>query len=466
MCTSKATEVYRKTRAYQCCSKGQVPPKDVTSCSNQSNAPSPDMSFSNFDCDNRGGFDCGCETLNSDNASTYNQICNDDNWSSDSNNDNSSDSNNDDPSGGSSDSEPGSSDSPGSDSSGPGDSSNSSGPGGGSSDSSGPGGPGDEGDGDLEYDYRDSLHKIISNTTSSKKNLDAILLCMIEPINCDGMKQKDTLVRNAILDASNTNDTNFAAVRLRLLMTDTMLSHHLDSVVKHQRENLDSVLMGMSKGFVKVDSLIDSAVKYFQISNHYDSVYRVMFRDFEDGLTDEFSDLPGRNASAIGDALGYGDTSTFNLRGDLMGIKDAIEGLGDGLGGDIAGALDSAWGNGTAAEGSGFEDYGSDSAGYIGVLGSYYSEGTSVDSAYLVDGDTCTSVDCIVSNVNYNIDSMGRAFRASVDTQYQSLSDSSSVWFDSIKKNLMFVNFDSVLVDPLRQRIPNTNACPENCFFF
>ena len=80
LCSSESQQRYRRAIAKVCCGKGQVPPENVTSCVNNELAGSPEMSFSSFDCDNRGGFDCGCEEVSSENSSTYQQICIDDDW--------------------------------------------------------------------------------------------------------------------------------------------------------------------------------------------------------------------------------------------------------------------------------------------------------------------------------------------------------------------------------------------------
>lgn len=499
VCSNAASRNVFRLKRNQCCSQNQAPPADDSRCDIPVQSGCG-MSTSQFTDPSSG--DWNCQDPNGSDAahSRYYEMCSDD-WDGG------------DGDGGSSDSG-GSSSSEGSSSSMSSSSQSSSSQGDGSS-SSGEGGDGDCPECPLLEDIKDILGSIDGTTGD-------ILLCLQIPHLCPALDQDVDLsgvikelqdiedIAGEIRDYSITslrNDTvtwtkfdalgNVVDTSIHVMndttrkwlnaiadslgiVTDSLIAHLdsiiktipdsvMDSIVKYQKyasDNFDSIIYGTGKGFSLVDSLIDSSVKYFQESNRIWNNYIDTYADSMGSVHSTLDGLPYRISEQIGLELGYGDTASSTLRGDLDGIRGAIEGLGDGLGGDIAGALDSAWGNGTAAEGSGFEDYGTDSAGYAGVLDSYYSEGTTVDSAYLVDGDTCTTVDCIVSNVNYNVDSVGEAFKASLDTQYRSLSDSSSVWFDSIKKNLMFVDFDSVLVDPLRQRIPNTNTCPEHCFSF
>ena len=172
------------------------------------------------------------------------------------------------------------------------------------------------------------------------------------------------------------------------------------------------------------------------------------------------------NASLQRDSIHNTNKLLEDLKSSMDHMGDSINiDIGDDLGRDIAGAIDSTWSNAEPLSASGFEEYVSDSSRYATVLDSLYDEGISVDSAFNVGTDTCSTVDCMIQNTGYNVDSAGQALKRSLDTSYQALSDSSLVWMDSLRKNLMFIDFDS-LIAPIRTKIPNTNSCPDQCFTF
>ena len=268
---------------------------------------------------------------------------------------------------------------------------------------------------------------------------------------------------------------------------DSILEHIpdsiLDSIVKYQRyatDNFDSVLFGHGKGFSLVDSLIDSSVKYFKESNQKWNEYISMYGDSTQKIHEEIIDLPGRNASAIGSALGYGDTATSTLRGDLNGIREAIEGLGDT--------------NGLGGHGGG---YGDSLGRYRDSINKYYISderfGELVDSteaawgvdsldarwdssyAYgLCNGDDCPpcSDDSCMGSLSANFvqraDSIARIAGDSLEASTKRQRDSLPTFWDSTFKELKqyswFGSFDSTFLANIGAKIPNSNTCPEHCF--
>lgn len=494
VCSNAASRNVFRLKRNECCSQNQAPPADDSRCDIPVQSGCG-MSTSQFTDPSSG--DWNCQDPNGSDAahSRYYEMCSDD-W--------------DGGDGGSSDSG-GSSSSDGSSSSMSSSSQSSSSQGDGSS-SSGEGGDGDCPECPLLEDIKDILGSI-DGTTSD------ILLCLQIPHLCPALDQDVDLsgvikelqdiedIAGEIRDYSITslrNDTvtwtkfdalgNVVDTSIHVMNdttrkwlnaiadslgvgTDSLIAHLdsiiktipdsvMDSIVKYQKyatDNFDSIIYGTGKGFSLVDSLIDSSVKYFQESNRIWNNYIDTYADSMGSLHSTLDGLPYRISEQIGLELGYGDTASSTLRGDLNGIRGAIDGLGDGIGAGVAAGLDSAWGEGTALEGSGYGGYGSDSSGYSGVLEGAAGEGAgSADTSYAIEGDTCTTVDCIAAKVN--VDSMGQAFSDSLASDYARISDSAGTWFDSIRQNLKFVDFDSVLLEPLKNVVPNLNACPEECF--
>lgn len=495
VCSNAASRNVFRLKRNECCSQNQAPPADDSRCHIPVQSGCG-MSTSQFTDPSSG--DWNCQDPNGSDAahSRYYEMCSDD-W--------------DGGDGGSSDSGGGSSSSEGSSSSMSSSSQSSSSQGDGSS-SSGEGGDGDCPECPLLEDIKDILGSIDGTTGD-------ILLCLQIPHLCPALDQDVDLsgVIKELQDiedlAGEIRDYSFTSLRNDTVTwtkfdalgnvvdksihvmndttrkwlnaiadslgvgTDSLIAHLdsliktipdsvMDSIVKYQKyatDNFDSIIYGTGKGFSLVDSLIDSSVKYFQESNRIWNNYIDTYADSMGSLHSTLDVLPYRISEQIGLELGYGDTASSTLRGDLNGIRGAIDGLGDGIGAGVAAGLDSAWGEGTALEGSGYGGYGSDSSGYSGVLEGAAGEGAgSADTSYAIEVDTCTTVDCIAAKVN--VDSMGQAFSDSLASDYARISDSAGTWFDSIRQNLKFVDFDSVLLEPLKNVVPNLNACPEECF--
>ena len=452
MCTSEGQELYRKSRALVCCRKGMAPPASVTSCQNLELSGSPDMSFSSFDCDNRGGYDCECEDINSDNASTYNSICNNNEWPDDTTG-----------SGGGSD----------------------------ESSSSEEGSPSDT-SGDWEYDYRDSLHRIIKYDSINMENSSAILSCLLSPVSCDGLNSGgDSVVVNVPSDSTILKDIRQNQQTMNTLVDTSIhnsfdyLGNVLDTSIHGSSNRLGSTI-DVSLGRAN-DSLIDSIGKYIRGMSERtsDSLHDVAeavrglngsIQNMDSANRAYLSDLPGKNASA----LGYGDTASTTLRGDLEGIREAIEGLGDtsGLGG---------YGDG----------YGDSLGRYRDSINKYYIsderfgelvDSTEVawgvdsldarwDSSYaygLCNGDDCppcsddSCMGSLPANFVQRADSIARIAGDSLEASTKRQRDSLPTFWDSTFKELKqyswFGSFDSTFLANIGAKIPNSNTCPEHCF--
>lgn len=350
----------------------------------------------------------------------------------------------------------------------------------------------------------DSSLKLDSNQLKALMKLDTNLLKQIK--NDSAALRNDTNTWRVVEGAGDRVDTSvhsmndttrkwFKRIADSIGVSTDSLAAHIDSIVRHipdsildsivkyqqyATDNFDSVLFGHGKGFSLVDSLIDSSVKYFKESNQKWNEYVSMYGDSTQKIHEEIIDLPGRNASAIGSALGYGDTSTSTLRGDLEGIRGAIEGLGDT--------------NGLGGHGGG---YGDSLGRYRDSINKYYISderfGELVDSteaawgvdsldarwdssyAYgLCNGDDCPpcSDDSCMGSLSGNFvqraDSIARIAGDSLEASTKRQRDSLPTFWDSTFKELKqyswFGSFDSTFLANIGAKIPNSNTCPEHCF--
>lgn len=63
-------------------------------------------------------------------------------------------------------------------------------------------------------------------------------------------------------------------------------------------------------------------------------------------------------------------------------------------------------------------------------------------------------------------DSLGQVLRDDVDSSRSAIEGQLQDAFDSLKDDIMLINFDSAIIAPLGLRVPNTNTCPAHCFTF
>lgn len=247
----------------------------------------------------------------------------------------------------------------------------------------------------------------------------------------------------------------------------TMLSHHLDSILeripgpildsilanqKSMFDSFDSAFWNIGNGFEKIDNLTDSAVKYFQQGFRYDSIYNLKYSDSLGAIHEAIDGI----ASSVGYGFGYGDTASKNLRDDLENISGVLQGMSDSLNKgsyDTSTVFDSYLsGNDTAA------------VNFLTNLGSMAS-GALADSSYegIFNGLSSSSSGTVDYSLP-NSDSLQAVLQASVDSSYTALQGTLESYFDTLRDEIVLINFDSLIISPLGAKVPNTNTCPEDCF--
>lgn len=214
----------------------------------------------------------------------------------------------------------------------------------------------------FEYGYLDSILVLLDSALIDNKDkkkylglIDTALLNMLKhdsaarkldsALTVAGLKN-DTNIRRTLADGNYNVDTNFKSLRNAIYDLDTATIHHLDSIVKHLPDSIldsirkyqdsaldrfDSALWGKGVGFSLIDSMVDSVVKYFQVSNHYDSMYAIMFGDTMSKVMEKLENLSfgiDGNLSFTVDLdygpLGYGDTASVTLRDDINRMREDI----------------------------------------------------------------------------------------------------------------------------------------------
>lgn len=329
-------------------------------------------------------------------------------------------------------------------------------------------------------------------------------------------------IQGGLVQVKNGIVSMDTAMKRRLdSLIKTIPSDILDSIAKYQDSALDrfdSVLFGKGVGFSLVDSLTDSIVKYFKVSNHYDSAYSVMFAEYDTTLKSIRNKMEnmsfGLDASSLSfsvemdfSPLGYGDTATVTLREDLHSMNDAVTGAinhidttvtrelqnlverqegfyvgatGYGVSGsstlkgdlaDIKGSVDAI--NERLGEGSydtsivynGYlTGYDTSAVEFANNLGNLLT-GATHDSMYnriFMFGSSSSGTE--YSYGIMNIDSAQQVLQASNDSTKSALADTMQNWFNELRKDFLLVNFDSAVIAPLGAKVPNTNTCPEECF--
>ena len=99
----------------------------------------------------------------------------------------------------------------------------------------------------------------------------------------------------------------------------------LDSILKYQKENAekeDSVVIG---SLDQLDSILDSTIVYWKKAQSADSARDAERNDSTEAIHKAIEDISG----SISEILGYGDTATNDMRGDIKGAGDAVGVLRD-----------------------------------------------------------------------------------------------------------------------------------------
>ena len=285
----------------------------------------------------------------------------------------------------------------------------------------------------------------------------------------------------------------------------------LDSILKYQKlaaESSDSIVLG---DLPSIDSLIDSTVRYWKELREYDSVHHAKISDSLGTLHDAIDDISWR----MGVIMGYGDTASSNLRGDINAVEGAVNVFRDsslyywrqslsadsayrvqfgndmqtvtgtmgtvvinqdtanvrlGRIGDVVGDIDAKLNEGSYDTSSVYDGYlnghdtsavnfTNDLAGALNVA--------LQDSSYANIFGSSSSVGSSGSDGSWvlpNVDSAHQVLRANVDSSLQSITDNMENIFDTLKREFVLVNWDSAIIAPLGMKVPNTNTCPEDCF--
>lgn len=291
------------------------------------------------------------------------------------------------------------------------------------------------------------------------------------------------------------------------ISTDSLIAHLdsikrniprdvLDSILKYQKmlaESEDSVVLG---SLPSIDSLIDSTVKYFKQAREFDSIRHVQMSDSLQALHEAIDGMSYR----ISQILGYGDTASTDLRGDLNSInssvntfrdsvlkyygsfvsadssyhvtfKDSVESVHGTLNEikDSLTSLKSEFEKGSYDTNSTYNSYlsGHDTAAVNFINNAAAAMGGALASSAYDGIFDLSSNSSAASSGNYalmNLDSANAVMRASNDSMKSALADTMQTWFDELRKDFVLVNFDSAIIAPLGAKVPNTNTCPESCF--
>ena len=408
-------------------------------------------------------------------------------------------------------------------------------------------------------DRQDSVKNLLHDLLDVNGHIDTTLLSIYENL---GGSSFDTTLRKVVVGGFSSVDTGLIRINGNIVDMDNNTRHRLDTLIsripadifdsirKYQDssiDRLDTLLWGKGVGFSLVDSLTDTVVKYFKQSHYYDSLRLVRFSSFDSSLSERLDNLSlGVDFDALGygdtatttlrgdlsdfknsvldavdsltdsvkkymmvsnyydsvylsrfssfdsslserldnlslgvdfDALGYGDTATTTLRGDLSDFKNSvlssIASFDSSVSGEIAdllslftpGAIDSGsvgYGSGFAAEGERFGDSLARAVGWLGGL-----DGVDIDSVFSHAGFDSLSVDSVGRAVDDSLsgvaDSLNGILVAQNDSIKRGLPDSLDVWADSLRAYSPFASFDSLIFGQLGAKIPNSNQCPEDC---
>lgn len=227
----------------------------------------------------------------------------------------------------------------------------------------------------------------------------------------------------------------------------------LDSIAKYERLNYEKELI--VDDLPLIDSLIDSTVTYFRLMHKYDSIRHVLLSDSLGSIHDAINGV----AYGIGEQFGYGDTASSTLRKDVNAIGDTLSKYFNGSYVDSSSVV---YGSGFVSEGERLADSLGRAVGWVGGL-----DGVSVDSVFINSVWETSGVDSVNDFVNDTLggilDSLHLQLKNENDSIISSLSDSLTVWADSMIKVSPFVSFDSLIYSTIGAKIPNSDQCPEDC---
>lgn len=270
--------------------------------------------------------------------------------------------------------------------------------------------------GDFEYDYNDSLHKIIDSLGA----LLSVSRLMLEKMGTGG----DTIIVNTERD-SVINNVNVEVSAPNVYFND--------SVYKSQIGNLENIQGRIKQILSPADttlqtSLYDTiALSFNKISAQFDSALLFGFK-LDSVLFDE-------NLVNVGD-YGYQDT-VEKYMGTRMAFGEYADSMAHAWGADtISAGFDSSYSYGKCAP--------SDSACLNGD-----GEGVGMGD-FLGDGDSVVMA-------------LGDSLKKNVKNSEDSLPALWSEYWDSTKKYAPYTDFEEKLMGAIGATIPNTNTCPEHC---
>lgn len=270
--------------------------------------------------------------------------------------------------------------------------------------------------GDFEYNYNDSLHKIIDSLGA----LLSVSRLMLEKMGTGG----DTIIVNTERD-SVINNVNVEVSAPNVYFND--------SVYKSQIGNLENIqgrikqILGPSDTTLQTSLYDTIALSFNKISAQFDSALLFGFK-LDSVLFDE-------NLVNVGD-YGYQDT-VEKYMGTRMAFGEYADSMAHAWGADtISAGFDSSYSYGRCAP--------SDSACLNGD-----GEGVGMGD-FLGDGDSVVMA-------------LGDSLKKNVKKSEDSLPALWSEYWDSTKKYAPYTDFEEKLMGAIGATIPNTNTCPEHC---
>lgn len=361
-----------------------------------------------------------------------------------------------------------------------------------------------EGD-SFDYGYLDSIIVLLDSSLkldisqrSILGSMDTTLLKMLlndslarkidSAMKRDALKN-DTNLRRTMADGNYTSDTNFRALREEIYHLDTATISHLDSIIKHLPDSIldsirkyqdsaldrfDSALWGKGVGFSLIDSMVDSVVKYFQVSNHYDSMYAIMFGDTMSKVMEKLENLSfgidGNLSFQVEldyGPLGYGDTATVTLRDDMNRMREditnAILDIDTSVGNDLKELVEEqkgfyifSTGYGVSGSSTLKDDINNIAGDLVRKLDSTWSQGNADTGAVNVQiGDGNLTADSIANEYGFNKINFARDTAAVVAAERaQLVEDSTSM---CLGDECVYYKSDKAIDDSLRQRMQSAS---------